>query len=536
MDQDQDGVAGESPDDRFTGAFTLEPLTLKFDFGTSSSPVEPGWQQVVNTTTYSGSSGFGWQAPVLGVHRPAGTALTRDLNFGNDITFLADLPEGVYDITLTMGDTGGYSHDLMGVFIEGAQVDTVSTGPGQIVTRTHRASVQDGQLTLRLHDLGGSDANAVIAGLEIVLLGEDTAGPRVVGATPSGTVGGPIDRITLTFNEPVLDGTFTLPDIVSLTGPNGPITPTAVNRMTAVSYEIVFAPQSTGGEYSVTIGPDVLDEAGNLMDQDGDGTEGEPIEDRFTATFSLITFFERFDFGTASSPVQPGYHQVLGTTTYSAATGFGWLTSVSALDRTSGSALDRDLHFGRDMTFVVDAPSGAYDVTVRMGDTGPWGHDQMGVFLEGAQVGTITSAPRQVVVSTFRVIVADGQLTLRLRDLGGTDLNAVINGLELLWVGSATAGEAMAVPVGSEPLSAIDSSGELSTGPRRELPGVLPADVIAWFTLLGDDPGAPAASLRAGHGSPAASIAERRAPDDPAGTRLDDLFASADLALELDSF
>jgi outer membrane protein assembly factor BamB len=42
MDQDQDGVAGEVPDDQFTAAFTVVPgptYVARFDFGTASSPV-----------------------------------------------------------------------------------------------------------------------------------------------------------------------------------------------------------------------------------------------------------------------------------------------------------------------------------------------------------------------------------------------------------------------------------------------------------------------------------------------------------------
>ena len=65
-------------------------------------------------------------------------------------------------MTLTLGDTGPYAHDLMGVFLEGVQVGTVSTAAGQVTTVTFRAQVKDGQLTVGLLDLGGSDANVVI--------------------------------------------------------------------------------------------------------------------------------------------------------------------------------------------------------------------------------------------------------------------------------------------------------------------------------------------------------------------------------------
>ncbi len=36
-----------------------------------------------------------------------------------------------------MGDLGNFAHDQMGVFIEGVQAGSVSTGSGQIVSRTY---------------------------------------------------------------------------------------------------------------------------------------------------------------------------------------------------------------------------------------------------------------------------------------------------------------------------------------------------------------------------------------------------------------
>ena len=55
-----------------------------------------------------------------------GDNLTRDVNYTKDATFAVDLANGDYDVIVTLGDTG-QPHDLMGVFLEGAQVDTVTT-------------------------------------------------------------------------------------------------------------------------------------------------------------------------------------------------------------------------------------------------------------------------------------------------------------------------------------------------------------------------------------------------------------------------
>jgi hypothetical protein len=43
----------------------------------------------------------------------------------------------------------------------------VTTAAGQTVTRSYTVTVSDGQLTLRLYDLGGADRNVCIIALEI---------------------------------------------------------------------------------------------------------------------------------------------------------------------------------------------------------------------------------------------------------------------------------------------------------------------------------------------------------------------------------
>ena len=57
-------------------------------------------------------------------------------------------------VTLTLGDASWY-HERMGIHLEGALVGEVSTATGEFVTRSYTVTVSDGQLTLRLQDLGG---------------------------------------------------------------------------------------------------------------------------------------------------------------------------------------------------------------------------------------------------------------------------------------------------------------------------------------------------------------------------------------------
>jgi fibronectin type 3 domain-containing protein len=272
-----------------------------FDFGTANSPLADGHTRVDHRTGYSDERGFGWAGGSIG-SRDRGTSddVNRDLNFTGDGTFVADVPNGTYYVTVTLGDAS-FSRDHTAVYLEGVKVDTVSTAAGEFYTQTYQVDVTDGQLTLRLVDENGSRTASItsltIAGGSGSLpdLGptppppSDTTGPRVVNATPTGTVDGPVDRILLTFSEDIQPSSFTVADVVSLTGPSGAITPSTINAVSSTQFEVVFPSQSLAGTYSLTVGPDILDLAGNAMDQNGNGVNGEVPQDQYTTTFTIST-------------------------------------------------------------------------------------------------------------------------------------------------------------------------------------------------------------------------------------------------------
>lgn len=277
---------------------------LKFDFGTGSSPVEPGFNQVTSTTLYPGA-GFGWVSSVGQTDRGAPTDLNRDLHFTADNTFRVNLPNGSYSVKATFGDNA-FGHDDFDVFIEGNLVDTITTGAGSFSTRTYSITSTGGTLEFRLKDNGGADGNAVINSLEIL-----------------------------------------------------------------------------------------------------------PLASSFA-----------YDFGTAGSPVGPGYQQVFG---------LDWDTGVvSGRDRALGDNLLRDLNFTTDGTIGFSVPNGTYTATARLGDAS-FAHDDMELWFENMVVGTnLDTAAGSFVTVTATVTVTDGEFTLRLRDLSVTgDKNAVINDLVL---------------------------------------------------------------------------------------------------------
>jgi hypothetical protein len=113
-------------------------------------------------------------------------------------------------------------------------------------------------------------------------------GPQIIASSPSGAVPPGVTDATVTFSVPMNPGTFTLGQ-VSFTGPNGTIPITAVTPIAGTNntqFDIHFAARSAGGTYTMVIGPNIRDAGGNLMDQNGNGTGGEPT-DTYTLTFGI---------------------------------------------------------------------------------------------------------------------------------------------------------------------------------------------------------------------------------------------------------
>src|SRR5262249_44890651 len=144
------------------------------------------------------------------------------------------------------------------VTIEGTQVGTLSSAASQYAVGTYRVSVSDGQLTLALRYNGTGSGPAVINALTVTAVTADTTGPRVVSSSPTGSVASPVDHVDLTFSEPIQDGSFTLADVDSLTGPSGSITASAVTKVDSTHYTVSFPAQSAVGAYSLNVGPNIL--------------------------------------------------------------------------------------------------------------------------------------------------------------------------------------------------------------------------------------------------------------------------------------
>jgi serine protease len=118
----------------------------------------------------------------------------------------------------------------------------------------------------------------------------DSIGAEVISASPDGLVTGSASTIRLRFSEPIDPTSFTTDDIVSFNGPNGAISITSVVEVSGSNgreFDLSFASQSALGAYTLVVGPQILDLAGNAMDQDQDRTNGETLDDRFTTSFTI---------------------------------------------------------------------------------------------------------------------------------------------------------------------------------------------------------------------------------------------------------
>ncbi len=104
----------------------------------------------------------------------------------------------------------------------------------------------------------------------------DTRGPSVVTLPQYDS--SPWSSISIDFNEAIDPATFSAAD-VELTGPDGELIAVSSIAGVGATYTVNFAEQTTAGTYVLRIGPQIMDPAGNLMNQDGDGAHGEAVDD-----------------------------------------------------------------------------------------------------------------------------------------------------------------------------------------------------------------------------------------------------------------
>ncbi|WP_372899244.1 leishmanolysin-related zinc metalloendopeptidase, partial [Stieleria sp.] len=150
----------------------VSPIGFWGDFGTNLSPVTSNRVAVTSDTLYTAALGYGWVLGpgevVASVDRGASagtTDLTRDFVTTRRATFVRDLPNGIYDVTISLGDSAE-SQSQARVYLEGDLRGNVSLRANQFASSTYRVTVVDGQLTM----LFDSESLAAINGIDVNLV------------------------------------------------------------------------------------------------------------------------------------------------------------------------------------------------------------------------------------------------------------------------------------------------------------------------------------------------------------------------------
>lgn len=113
-------------------------------------------------------------------------------------------------------------------------------------------------------------------------------GPKIISHIPSGDQIEPVSEVIFTFNSEILHSSLTKDDILFY-GPTGNLPVRSdPQRISENTYAFKFDKQAVHGEYHVLIGPDIQDSNNEWMDQDRDGIQNEPIEDRYDACFTIV--------------------------------------------------------------------------------------------------------------------------------------------------------------------------------------------------------------------------------------------------------
>ncbi len=319
LDQDQDGTEGELVDDSYVALVWVVA---------SGQGLETIWSDLVGTDTldsgYSYSTNIGkWQVGTPGENGISGPGtafdggpiiaqnLTGNYNSGEN-TWIATptINCGNYkDVTLTFKGWKGAGQ------LDTLYVDVWYAGAWKRIYRHYGGAVNDGawiDYSVPLVSFTGeilgdfnqsmkvrwglvdSSGTASATGWQIdaiVVKGvaKQTVPPfpRVVAHNPAGIDPQSVGSVWVDFSQPMDTGGFSLADIDSFTGPAGAITATGFHWISNSLLRIDFPLQSALGDYALTIGPQLPDAFGNLLDQDGDGVTGEPGQDAYQAKFVI---------------------------------------------------------------------------------------------------------------------------------------------------------------------------------------------------------------------------------------------------------
>jgi hypothetical protein len=230
--------------------------------------------------------------------------------------------------------------------------------------------------------------------------------PNPSGSAPLGT----IDRIDIAFSSVLsIDAsTFTTDDISNFTGPNGPITPTSVvpdPLRPTTEFLVSFAPQGVAGAYHFSVGPNISDVAGNLMDQNQNTITGEIPGDQFVATFNVDPFFLTGVLQTPGTPFGPvsslriGFNRDVDMTTFDSSDIASFNGPNGPITVTSITPVPGFVTHEFDLGFAPQTALGSYKIVI-----GPNIKDVFGNGMDENRNGTPFESPGDQFTGTFLIV------------------------------------------------------------------------------------------------------------------------------------
>ncbi|MBN2024915.1 MAG: hypothetical protein JW809_19215, partial [Pirellulales bacterium] len=252
MNQDGDETNGEASDDTFTATFQLiegGPRVVSID---PAGPVVGSFSQV--TVRFDRAIASGTFAPVdVSLRGPDGELVDVD-----EVTAVSGV-EFTISLVDAQSDLGKY---------------TLVVGPNIEDTAGRSMNQDEDEVS------GEAEGDTYTTTIQVV-----DYGPTVVEATPTVDSSGSLTGFAVRFDRSINPSTFAVEDM-SLSGPAGSVTITGVSG-TGDEFTIAFEAVAGAGTYTLVIGPNIQDTAARLMNQDGDGTNGETGEDAFSLPFTL---------------------------------------------------------------------------------------------------------------------------------------------------------------------------------------------------------------------------------------------------------
>src|SRR6185503_8212489 len=123
------------------------PSTLKFDFGPGT--LAPGYTRVMPQNIYSREAGFGFEpgSQIACINRGGKDPLRGDFcTSDKPFYFSVALPEGNYNVTVTLGDAAGETTTTVKAELRRLTLEQVQTAPGKFATRTFTVNVRTPQI------------------------------------------------------------------------------------------------------------------------------------------------------------------------------------------------------------------------------------------------------------------------------------------------------------------------------------------------------------------------------------------------------